>query len=161
MGNTAIALETRVLRVELMSLHIVYIEMPGLATDGKPLLLTNMDMEPCAVDPQLRMVLQWLVVSEADVAELSFHDSAKKEFIPVSTCLRGVCEDTAINVHDVLCHTLDPMRSPFVAEWASSRVAECQPGSDTSPAALEQCELGSPAHVGPLDVSVELHCRGL
>nr|XP_019605348.1 PREDICTED: A-kinase anchor protein 11 isoform X1 [Rhinolophus sinicus]XP_019605349.1 PREDICTED: A-kinase anchor protein 11 isoform X1 [Rhinolophus sinicus]XP_019605350.1 PREDICTED: A-kinase anchor protein 11 isoform X1 [Rhinolophus sinicus]XP_019605351.1 PREDICTED: A-kinase anchor protein 11 isoform X1 [Rhinolophus sinicus] len=60
----------------------------GLEPGGNPLLVTNIDMEPCAVDPQLRMVLQWLVASEADVAELSFHDSAKKEFIRLSKRLQ-------------------------------------------------------------------------
>jgi A-kinase anchor protein 11 len=44
-------------------------------------------MEPCTVDPQLRIILQWLVASEAEVAELYFHDSAKKEFMLVSTYL--------------------------------------------------------------------------
>lgn len=80
-------------------------------------------MEPCAVDPQLRMVLQWLVASEADVAELSFHDSAKKEFIRVSTCLRGGCDDAVINVHEVLCYTVDQMRCPLV-EWVHARATE-------------------------------------
>lgn len=98
--------------------------MPGLEPGGNRLLVTNIDMEPCAVDPQLRMVLQWLVASEADVAELSFHDSAKKEFIRVSTCLRGGCDDAVINVHDVLCHTVDQMRCPLVAEWVHARAAE-------------------------------------
>lgn len=60
--------------------------MLGLERDGQTLLITNVDTEPCAVDPQLRVILQWLVASEAEVAELSFHDSAKKEFTGVSTC---------------------------------------------------------------------------
>lgn len=59
--------------------------MLGLEPEGKTLLITNIDMEPCTVDPQLRIILQWLVASEAEVAELYFHDSAKKEFILVST----------------------------------------------------------------------------
>lgn len=46
-------------------------------------------MKPCTVEPQLRIILQWLVASEADVAELYFHDSAKKEFMQVSTSLTG------------------------------------------------------------------------
>ncbi|XP_030891898.1 A-kinase anchor protein 11-like [Leptonychotes weddellii] len=61
----------------------------GLGQDRKILLITNIDMEPCTVDPQLRIILQWLVASEAEVAELYLHDSAKKEFIQVSTCLTG------------------------------------------------------------------------
>ncbi|XP_077014464.1 A-kinase anchor protein 11 isoform X4 [Tamandua tetradactyla] len=61
----------------------------GLGQDGKTLLITNIDMEPCTVDPQLRMILQWLVASEAEVAELHFHDSEKKEFIQLSKRLQG------------------------------------------------------------------------
>nr|XP_020145943.1 A-kinase anchor protein 11-like [Microcebus murinus] len=45
-------------------------------------------MEPCTVDPQLRIILQWLVASEAEVAELYFHDPAKKEFILLSKQLQ-------------------------------------------------------------------------
>ncbi|XP_016060904.1 PREDICTED: A-kinase anchor protein 11 isoform X1 [Miniopterus natalensis] len=63
-------------------------DVEGLGQDGKTLLITNIDMEPCAVDPQLRIILQWLVASEAEVAELSFHDSAKKEFIRLSKQLQ-------------------------------------------------------------------------
>ncbi|XP_066236940.1 A-kinase anchor protein 11 isoform X2 [Saccopteryx leptura] len=63
-------------------------DVEGLGRGGKTLLITNVDMEPCTVDPQLRIILQWLVASEAEVAELSFHDSAKKEFIQLSTRLQ-------------------------------------------------------------------------
>ncbi|XP_026349117.3 A-kinase anchor protein 11 isoform X1 [Ursus arctos] len=61
----------------------------GLEQDRKILLITNIDMEPCTVDPQLRIILQWLVASEAEVAELYLHDSAKKEFIQLSRRLQG------------------------------------------------------------------------
>lgn len=47
----------------------------------------NIDVEPGAVDPQLRIILQWLIASEAEVGELYFQDSAKKEFVLVSTSL--------------------------------------------------------------------------
>ncbi|XP_047408364.1 A-kinase anchor protein 11 isoform X1 [Sciurus carolinensis] len=60
----------------------------GLEQDGKFLLITNIDMEPCTVDPQLRIILQWLVASEAEVAELYFHDSSKKEFVLLSKRLQ-------------------------------------------------------------------------
>ncbi|KAM5288192.1 A-kinase anchor protein 11 [Ctenodactylus gundi] len=60
----------------------------GLEQDGKTLLITNIDMEPCTVDPQLRIILQWLVASEAEVAELYFHDSTQKEFILLSKQLQ-------------------------------------------------------------------------
>lgn len=43
---------------------------------------------PGAVDPQLRIILQWLIASEAEVAELYFQDSAKKEFILLSKQLQ-------------------------------------------------------------------------
>ncbi|XP_010635388.1 A-kinase anchor protein 11 isoform X1 [Fukomys damarensis] len=60
----------------------------GLEQDGKTLLITNIDMEPCTVDPQLRIILQWLISSEAEVAELYFHDSSKKDFILLSKWLQ-------------------------------------------------------------------------
>ncbi|KAM6178211.1 A-kinase anchor protein 11 [Rhynchocyon petersi] len=60
----------------------------GLGQDGKTLLITNIDMAVCTVDPQLRIVLQWLVASEAEVEELYFHDSTKKEFILLSKRLQ-------------------------------------------------------------------------
>ncbi|XP_031218926.1 A-kinase anchor protein 11 isoform X2 [Mastomys coucha] len=59
-----------------------------LQQNGKSLLIMNIDMEPGAVDPQLRVVLQWLIASEAEVAELYFQDSAKKEFILLSKQLQ-------------------------------------------------------------------------
>ncbi|KAL2770326.1 A-kinase anchor protein 11 [Daubentonia madagascariensis] len=63
-------------------------DVEGLRQDGKSLLITNIDMEPCTVDPQLRIILQWLVASEAEVAQLYFHDSAKTEFILLSKRLQ-------------------------------------------------------------------------
>lgn len=59
-----------------------------LQQNGKTLLIMNIDMEPGAVDPQLRIILQWLIASEAEVAELYFQDSAKKEFILLSKQLQ-------------------------------------------------------------------------
>lgn len=59
----------------------------GLQPSGKTLLIVNIDVEPGAVDPQLRVILQWLIASEAEVRELYFQDSAKKEFVLVSTSL--------------------------------------------------------------------------
>uniref|UniRef100_A0A673SNR0 A-kinase anchoring protein 11 n=1 Tax=Suricata suricatta TaxID=37032 RepID=A0A673SNR0_SURSU len=61
----------------------------GLEQDRKVLCITNIDLEPCTVDPQLRIILQWLVASEAEVTELYLHDSAKKEFIQLSKRLQG------------------------------------------------------------------------
>nr|KAF6459968.1 A-kinase anchoring protein 11 [Molossus molossus] len=63
-------------------------DVEGLGQDGKTLLIMNIDMEPYTVDPQLRIILQWLVASEAEVSELSFCDSAKKEFIQLSKRLQ-------------------------------------------------------------------------
>ncbi|XP_011756674.2 A-kinase anchor protein 11 isoform X1 [Macaca nemestrina] len=63
-------------------------EVEGLGQDGKTLLITNIDMEPCTVDPQLRIILQWLIASEAEVTELYFHDSANKEFMLLSKQLQ-------------------------------------------------------------------------
>ncbi|KAM4859906.1 A-kinase anchor protein 11 isoform 2-T4 [Thomomys bottae] len=59
-----------------------------LEQSRKTLLITNIDMEPFTVDPQLRIILQWLVASEAEVAELCVHDAAKKEFIRLSKQLQ-------------------------------------------------------------------------
>lgn len=56
----------------------------GLEQYGKFLLITNIDMEPCTVDCQLRIIIQWLVASEAEVAEIYFHDSSKKDFVLLS-----------------------------------------------------------------------------
>ncbi|XP_004844307.1 A-kinase anchor protein 11 isoform X2 [Heterocephalus glaber] len=63
-------------------------DVEGLEQDEKTLLIMNIDMEPCTVDPQLRIILQWLISSEAEVTELYFHDSAKKEFILLSKRLQ-------------------------------------------------------------------------
>ncbi|XP_068383158.1 A-kinase anchor protein 11 isoform X1 [Eschrichtius robustus] len=63
-------------------------DVEGSEQDGNTLLIANVDMEPCTVDPQLRIILQWLVASEAEVAELYIHDSAKKEFIQLSKRLQ-------------------------------------------------------------------------
>ncbi|XP_051839827.1 A-kinase anchor protein 11 isoform X1 [Antechinus flavipes] len=60
----------------------------GLEEIGKKLLIVNIDMAPCVVDPQLRLALQWLAASEADVEQLYFHDSAKKEFMLLSKRVR-------------------------------------------------------------------------
>ncbi|XP_043854565.1 A-kinase anchor protein 11 isoform X2 [Dromiciops gliroides] len=60
----------------------------GLEKVGKKLLIVNIDMAPCAVDPQLRLALQWLAASEAEVEQLYFHDSAKKEFMLLSKRVR-------------------------------------------------------------------------
>uniref|UniRef100_A0A8C6YA27 Uncharacterized protein n=1 Tax=Naja naja TaxID=35670 RepID=A0A8C6YA27_NAJNA len=56
-----------------------------LVKPSKALVLVNVDVGPCMVDPQLRMMLQWLSASEADVPELRFHEDAPGEFILVSS----------------------------------------------------------------------------
>lgn len=48
-------------------------------------MIVNVDLEPCLVDAQLRMALQWLSASQAEVVELHFHDAVPKEFALVST----------------------------------------------------------------------------
>ncbi|XP_067419270.1 A-kinase anchor protein 11 isoform X2 [Emydura macquarii macquarii] len=60
----------------------------GMGRVGKALLIVNVDMEPCMVDPQLRTTLQWLAASEIEVSELRFHDAATKDFILLSKRLR-------------------------------------------------------------------------
>nr|XP_056717850.1 A-kinase anchor protein 11 [Euleptes europaea] len=60
----------------------------GLGCKGKSLVIINVDLEPCLVDSQLRMTLQWLSASEAEVAELYFHDDVPKEFVLLSKRLR-------------------------------------------------------------------------
>ncbi|XP_039222633.1 A-kinase anchor protein 11 isoform X3 [Crotalus tigris] len=45
------------------------------------LVVVNVDVGPCTVDPQLRMTLQWLSASEAGVAELRFRDDTPGEFV--------------------------------------------------------------------------------
>ncbi|XP_045143133.1 A-kinase anchor protein 11 isoform X2 [Echinops telfairi] len=73
-------------------------DVEGLGHDGKALRITNVDMELCPIDPQLRLILQWLVASEAEVEELYVHDSVKKEFILLSERL----QDSGWKVGDVL-----------------------------------------------------------
>ncbi|XP_068924783.1 A-kinase anchor protein 11 isoform X2 [Petaurus breviceps papuanus] len=60
----------------------------GLEKVGKKLLIVNIDMASCVVDSQLRLALQWLAASEAEVEQLYFHDSAKKEFMLLSKRVR-------------------------------------------------------------------------
>ncbi|XP_044523321.1 A-kinase anchor protein 11 [Gracilinanus agilis] len=60
----------------------------GLEKVGKKLLIVNIDMAPCSVDPQLRLALQWLAASEAEVEQLYFHDSARKDFMLLSKRVR-------------------------------------------------------------------------
>ncbi|XP_074047834.1 A-kinase anchor protein 11 isoform X2 [Macrotis lagotis] len=55
---------------------------------GKKLLIMNIDLAPCVMDSQLRLALQWLAASEAEVEQLYFHDSSKKEFMLLSKRVR-------------------------------------------------------------------------
>nr|KAF6427105.1 A-kinase anchoring protein 11 [Rousettus aegyptiacus] len=98
-------------------------EIEGLEQDGKTLLITNIDMEPCTVDPQLRVILQWLVASEVEVAQLAFHDSAKKEFVRLSKRLQekgwkvGDLLQAVLKYYDVTekTHSEDKCKSLF--DW--------------------------------------------
>ncbi|KAK1342108.1 hypothetical protein QTO34_016862 [Cnephaeus nilssonii] len=95
----------------------------SLGQDGKTLLITNIDMEPCTVDPQLRIILQWLVASEAEVAELSFHDSAKKEFIQLSKQLQekgwkvGDLLQAVLNYYEVVEKTSSEEKCKSLYDW--------------------------------------------
>ncbi|KAM6293559.1 A-kinase anchor protein 11 isoform 3-T3 [Porphyrio hochstetteri] len=60
----------------------------GLEQIRKTLSIVNIDLEPNLVDPQLRAALQWLTVSETEVSDLHFHDTAAKEFVFLSRRLR-------------------------------------------------------------------------
>ncbi|XP_026561126.1 A-kinase anchor protein 11 isoform X2 [Pseudonaja textilis] len=62
--------------------------MEELKKPSKALVLVNVDVGPCMVDPQLRMTLQWLSASEADVPELRFHEDAPREFVLLSKTLQ-------------------------------------------------------------------------
>ncbi|KAM8786514.1 A-kinase anchor protein 11 isoform 1-T6 [Rhynchonycteris naso] len=98
-------------------------DIEGLERGGKTLLITNVDMEPCIVDPQLRIILQWLVASEAEVAELSFHDSAKKEFIQLSTRLQekgwrvGDLLQSVLKYCDVVGKTCTEEKCTSLFDW--------------------------------------------
>ncbi|XP_007425894.1 A-kinase anchor protein 11 isoform X1 [Python bivittatus] len=59
-----------------------------LRSPPKALVIVNVDIGPCMVDSQLRMTLQWLSASEADVAELRFHDDTPVEFVLLSKTLQ-------------------------------------------------------------------------
>ncbi|XP_023587381.1 A-kinase anchor protein 11 isoform X1 [Trichechus manatus latirostris] len=98
-------------------------DVEGLGQDGKTLLITNIDMEPCTVDPQLRIILQWLVASEAEVAELCFHDSAKEEFILLSKRLQekgwkvGALLQAVLKYYEVTEKTSAEGRSQSLFDW--------------------------------------------
>ncbi|XP_040847286.1 A-kinase anchor protein 11 isoform X2 [Ochotona curzoniae] len=98
-------------------------DIEGLEQEGKTLLITNIDMEPCTVDPQLRIILQWLVASEAEVAELYFHDSAKKEFILLSRQLQekgwkvGDLLQAVLKYYEGMENTASEERSKSLFDW--------------------------------------------
>uniref|UniRef100_A0A8C5PZ39 A-kinase anchoring protein 11 n=1 Tax=Leptobrachium leishanense TaxID=445787 RepID=A0A8C5PZ39_9ANUR len=54
----------------------------------KLLLIRNIEVGPCSIESQLRMVLQWIVASESDISELYFPETSKKELFAVSRKLR-------------------------------------------------------------------------
>ncbi|XP_058132623.1 A-kinase anchor protein 11 isoform X2 [Dasypus novemcinctus] len=95
----------------------------GLGQDGKTLLIMNIDMEPCIVDPQLRIILQWLVASEAEVAELYFHDTTKKEFILLSKRLQekgwkvGNLLQAVLKYYEVMDKTPSEEGSQSLFDW--------------------------------------------
>ncbi|XP_066475879.1 A-kinase anchor protein 11 isoform X2 [Tiliqua scincoides] len=60
----------------------------GLECTGKALVIINVDIGPYMMDSQLRMTLQWLCASEAEVAELHFHGDDPKEFVILSKKLQ-------------------------------------------------------------------------
>ncbi|XP_003477510.1 A-kinase anchor protein 11 isoform X2 [Cavia porcellus] len=94
-----------------------------LEGDEKTLLITNIDLEPCTVDPQLRIILQWLIASEAEVTELYFHDSAKKEFILISKRLQekgwkvGDLLQTVLKYYEVMEKTSSEERCKSLFDW--------------------------------------------
>ncbi|CAO2591659.1 A-kinase anchor protein 11 [Lemmus lemmus] len=94
-----------------------------LQQNGKTMLIMNIDMEPGAVDPQLRIILQWLVASEAEVEELYFHDSSKKEFILLSKQLKekgwrvGDVLQAVFKYYEVLERTSSEERCKSLFDW--------------------------------------------
>ncbi|XP_012578699.1 PREDICTED: A-kinase anchor protein 11 isoform X2 [Condylura cristata] len=98
-------------------------DVEGLEQDGKTLLITNIDMEPCTVDPQLRIILQWLIASEAEVTELYFHDSAKKDFILLSKQLQekgwkvGDLLQAVLKYYEVMEKTSSEERCKSLFDW--------------------------------------------
>ncbi|XP_023555898.1 A-kinase anchor protein 11 isoform X2 [Octodon degus] len=98
-------------------------DVRGIEQNEKALLITNIDMAPCIVDPQLRIILQWLIASEAEVAELYFHDSAKKEFMLLSKRLQekgwkvGDLLQTVLKYYEVVERTSSEERCKSLFEW--------------------------------------------
>ncbi|XP_017198984.3 A-kinase anchor protein 11 isoform X3 [Oryctolagus cuniculus] len=98
-------------------------DVEGLGQEGKTLLITNVDMEPCTIDPQLRIVLQWLVASEAEVTELYFHDSEKKEFIQLSKrlqekgCKVGDLLQAVLTYYEGMENTSSEEKSKSLFDW--------------------------------------------
>ncbi|XP_008852905.1 A-kinase anchor protein 11 isoform X1 [Nannospalax galili] len=103
-------------------------DLEDLKQDGKTLLIMNIDMEPCTVDPQLRIILQWLIASEAEVAELYFHDSAKKEFILLSKQLQekgwkvGDVLQAVLKYYEVVEKTSSEERCKSLFDWLLENV---------------------------------------
>lgn len=98
-------------------------DLEDLEPNGKTLLITNIDMEPCTVDPELRIILQWLVASEAEVTELCFHDSLKKDFILLSKQLQekgwkvGDLLQAVLKYYDVMEKTSGEERCKSLFDW--------------------------------------------
>uniref|UniRef100_A0A8C5K2M0 A kinase anchor protein 11 n=1 Tax=Jaculus jaculus TaxID=51337 RepID=A0A8C5K2M0_JACJA len=98
-------------------------DIEGLEQDGKTLLIMNVDIEPCTVDPQLRIILQWLVASEAEVVKLYFHDTAKKEFILLSKRLQekgwkvGDLLQAVLKYYEVVEITASEERCKSLFDW--------------------------------------------
>ncbi|XP_070607489.1 A-kinase anchor protein 11 isoform X2 [Erythrolamprus reginae] len=62
--------------------------MEELRKPSRALVIVNVDVGPCMVDPQLRMTLQWLSASEAEVPELRFHEDTPGELVLLSKTLQ-------------------------------------------------------------------------
>ncbi|XP_036054553.1 A-kinase anchor protein 11 isoform X4 [Onychomys torridus] len=94
-----------------------------LQRNGRTLLITNIAMELGAVDPQLRVILQWLVASEAGVAQLYFHDSSKKELVLLSKQLQekgwrvGDVLQAVFKYYEVLEKTSSEERCKSLFDW--------------------------------------------
>ncbi|XP_044304139.1 A-kinase anchor protein 11 isoform X3 [Varanus komodoensis] len=98
---------------------------------GKALTVANVDIGPCVVDSQLRMTLQWLTASEAEVSELHFRDSAPKDFVPLSKQMRergwkvGDLFQAVLKYHEVMEKAPDgerPLENRTFFRWLQERV---------------------------------------
>ncbi|XP_006010263.1 A-kinase anchor protein 11 isoform X2 [Latimeria chalumnae] len=60
----------------------------GLVQIAKTLLVVNVDVKHCDVDPELRMALQWIAASQSELSVLYFSQPAEQELMLLPTVVK-------------------------------------------------------------------------